>query len=151
MDCFVHVPKSGGTSVEQAFRLQHAHRRANCSHSIAIIRDPIDRLASAYHFCKRPRPRGRRSLARRIEGILTFFTIEILAGSTNGGVRAKRSAADYSFTDWSILPGGLQFILRGSPESPNSSGAFYPLKHWKHWSYRFLRLAHLLPNVAICV
>ena len=53
MQCFVHVPKSGGTSVERAFQLQHAHRRANCSHSIAIVRDPIDRLSSAYHFCKK--------------------------------------------------------------------------------------------------
>jgi len=52
--CYVHVPKTGGVSVEMALSIPHDHHRADasCNHTFVSVRDPIDRLSSAYHFCR---------------------------------------------------------------------------------------------------
>ena len=54
--CFVHIPKTGGSSVEVAIGSSHAHIPApslHCNRTVAIARDPVERLASAFRFCKR--------------------------------------------------------------------------------------------------
>ena len=54
-NCFVHVPKTGGTSIERAFGLKHDHvpfNASSCKNVFSVLRDPVDRASSAYHFCR---------------------------------------------------------------------------------------------------
>lgn len=50
---FLHIPKTGGTALEHTMILPHVHMLHSTNSSLLVIaRDPVDRLASAYHFCR---------------------------------------------------------------------------------------------------
>lgn len=58
---FVHVPKSGGTAVENYFLKHYSDRIFGTTHKwiasvnnnpIVIIRDPVERFVSVYHYWK---------------------------------------------------------------------------------------------------
>ena len=60
---FVHVPKGGGSSIEDQLGVHHGHRSALYfrtadpalfarAHTFSIVRNPYDRLVSAFHYLK---------------------------------------------------------------------------------------------------
>ena len=56
--CLIHVPKSGGTSVEYILRIVHEHSPLNQSKCagrrvVTLARDPLDRYRSSYEYCRR--------------------------------------------------------------------------------------------------
>ena len=49
---YIHIPKTGGVSVEKSLHIPHDHQPFVCNHSFTSIRDPVERLSSAFYFCK---------------------------------------------------------------------------------------------------
>lgn len=52
--CYIHVPKTGGHTIETTLKIPPSHSPAsmNCTQHYMSIRDPVEKLSSAYNFCK---------------------------------------------------------------------------------------------------
>jgi hypothetical protein len=82
---FVHIPKCGGTSVENQIGVFHGHRSAvyfraadraffDRAFTFTLVRNPYDRLVSGFHYLKQQRANdlNREWAARNLRGIGHF-------------------------------------------------------------------------------
>ncbi len=70
---FIHIPRTGGFSMDQALGICPPHQKARCvdfngKYSFAVVRNPWDRLVSAYHYIRftNPRAKGHRAVRAKL-------------------------------------------------------------------------------------